>query len=101
MIRCSIPVLIWDIYIAADDSSSEGKSGESITLSMITQNIIMQAFNLTSVLVHYSEIEVGGVIGKGSFAIVNKGKWNGQDVALKRIRVPGGYDSEDITDLKF
>ena len=43
---------------------------------------------------------MGGVLGKGSFATVNRGKWNGKDVALKRIRLPGGYDTEELANMQ-
>lgn len=37
-------------------------------------------------------LEFGEVIGRGTFAEVHKGKWNGQEVALKRMRLPPGSD---------
>ena len=57
-------------------------------------------FHTGALLVEKSEIEIGDVIGKGSFGIVNKGKWKGKVVALKRIRLPGGYSDEEIADAK-
>ena len=36
------------------------------------------------------DIEIGAVIGRGSFAAVHRGTWKGTEVALKRIRVPCG-----------
>ena len=36
------------------------------------------------------ELEFGSVIGRGSFAVVYRGCWQGKDVALKQIRVPCG-----------
>ena len=36
------------------------------------------------------DLEFGDVIGRGSFAIVYRGRWQGKDVALKQIRVPCG-----------
>ena len=41
-------------------------------------------------------LEFGEVIGRGSFADVHKGKWNGEEVALKRIRLPPGSDSSSV-----
>lgn len=41
-------------------------------------------------------LEFGEVIGRGSFAEVHKGKWNGQEVALKRMRLPLGSDSSSL-----
>ena len=43
---------------------------------------------------------MGEMIGRGSFGIVNKGKWKGKVVALKRIRLPGGYSDEEMPDTK-
>ena len=57
-------------------------------------------FHIGGLLVQKSEVEMGDVIGKGSFGIVNKGKWKGKVVALKRIRLPGGYSSEETADTK-
>ena len=48
----------------------------------------------------YSEVEMGCALGKGSFATVIRGKWNGKDVALKRIRLPGGYDTEELANMQ-
>ena len=36
------------------------------------------------------DLEFGDVIGRGSFAVVYRGCWQGKDVALKQIRVPCG-----------
>ena len=55
--------------------------------------------NDIGLLVDYSEITIGTTIGKGGFGTVNKGKWKNQDVALKRMRLPGGC-GEDLADMK-
>lgn len=47
-------------------------------------------------LVNYEEIEFGDVIGRGSFAVVHKGKVNGAAVALKRLRIPVGDDVQQL-----
>ncbi len=51
-------------------------------------------------MVDYQDLEIGDVVGKGSFATVHKGKWKGQDVALKRLRLPGGFDAGSVTGIK-
>ena len=38
--------------------------------------------------VDIKDLEFGPVVGRGSFASVHRGIWNGTEVALKRIRVP-------------
>ena len=37
-------------------------------------------------------LQFGEIISWGSFAEVHKGKWNEQEVALKRMRLPPGSD---------
>ncbi|EZA49357.1 mitogen-activated protein kinase kinase kinase 7 [Ooceraea biroi] len=39
--------------------------------------------------IDYNEIETEQVVGKGSFGVVWKGKWRGQDVAVKHINSEG------------
>ena len=55
-------------------------------------------------LVDMEELEFGPVVGCGSFAEVHKGKWKGQEVALKRIRLPPGGDqsiiSKEVSELQ-
>lgn len=34
------------------------------------------------------DLTFGDIIGRGNFAVVRKGKWNGTDVAVKTIDVP-------------
>ena len=51
---------------------------------------------LAAQIVKFQELEIGEVIGRGSFATVNRGKWKGKDVAVKRIRIPPGYETEDV-----
>ena len=43
-------------------------------------------------IVDMKALEFGEVIGRGSFAEVHRGKWNGLEVALKRMRLPPGGD---------
>ena len=31
---------------------------------------------------------------------LNRGKWNGKDIALKRIRLLGGYDTEELANMQ-
>lgn len=38
-------------------------------------------------MVDYKDLQIGGVVGKGSFGTVHKGKWKGRDVALKRLKL--------------
>ena len=45
-------------------------------------------FMTTGQFVEMKNIVFEGVIGRGSFAVVHKGRWEGKDVALKRIRIP-------------
>ena len=35
-----------------------------------------------------NDLEFGNIVGKGSFAVVYRGLWQGRDVALKQIRLP-------------
>ncbi len=57
-------------------------------------------YNLPDLVVDYKELEIGGVVGKGSFGTVHKGKWKSRDVALKRLRLPGGHDTGSKADVK-
>ena len=47
-------------------------------------------------MVDMKQLEFGPVVGRGSFAEVHRGKWKGQEVALKRIRLPPGSDSSVV-----
>lgn len=47
-------------------------------------------------MVDMKELEFGPVVGRGSFAEVHKGKWKGQEVALKCIRLPPGGDTSIV-----
>ena len=74
-----------------------------ILVSRIDHNdlyVVLCIFHIGGLLVQKSEVEMGDVIGKGSFGIVNKGKRKGKVVALKRIRLPGGYSGEETADTK-
>lgn len=44
----------------------------------------------------YKDIHFGNLIGKGCYGSVHKGLWEGQTVALKRIKVPSGTDAETV-----
>ena len=44
----------------------------------------------------YKSIHFGKLIGKGCYGSVHKGLWEGQTVALKRIKVPSGTDAETM-----
>ena len=57
-------------------------------------------FHIGGLLIGKSEIEIGDVIGKGSFGVVNKGRWKGKVVALKRIRLTGGCSDEETANAK-
>lgn len=49
-----------------------------------------------------SELVFGDIIGRGNFAVVRKGTWNGTDVAIKTIEVPShntDYLTQEITVL--
>ena len=55
----------------------------------------------------FQYLRIGNITGRGRFATVNRGRWQGKDVALKRIKIPHGYDdtaditsSEEITILR-
>ena len=48
-------------------------------------------------IVDMKEFEFGPVVGRGSFAEVHKGKWKGQEVALKRIPLPPGGDPSIVS----
>ena len=52
-----------------------------------------------------SELEFGEVVGRGSFATVHRGSWKGHDVALKKMRLPGGCDAsilpKEVTILRY
>lgn len=36
----------------------------------------------------FDELQFEKIIGRGHFAVVHKGKWNGKEVALKCIAIP-------------
>ena len=40
--------------------------------------------------VDIKDIKFDEIVGRGSFATVRHGRWQGRDVALKRIRLPNG-----------
>ena len=48
---------------------------------------LMTAYSNTALLVESKDIVYEGLIGRGSFAEVYKGRWQGKEIALKRIRV--------------
>lgn len=59
---------------------------------------------ITELEVDLKLIEFGEVIGRGSFSEVHKGKWNGKEVALKKIRIPPGSNidvSKEISVLRY
>ena len=46
--------------------------------------------------IEFKELTVGEVIGRGSFSIVHHGQWRGQQVALKKLRLPSGVDQSQV-----
>ena len=40
------------------------------------------------------------VIGKGSFAVVYRGKWEGKVVALKKMRLPSGISTDSLPNIQ-
>ena len=48
-------------------------------------------------MVSIHDIKIGPVIGKGSY---NRGRWDGKDVAVKTIKIPPGYDAENVTNYR-
>ena len=50
-------------------------------------NELMTAYSNTVLLVEDKDIVYEGLIGRGSFAEVYKGRWQGKDIALKCITV--------------
>ena len=38
--------------------------------------------------INMKDVEVGKIVGRGSFVVVHHGRWRGKDVAVKKIRVP-------------
>ena len=50
-------------------------------------------------MVDVTELHFGEVIGRGGFGTVSKGTWHGEDVALKRVRLPAGFDTDTIADM--
>lgn len=44
----------------------------------------MSTQNIKNFIINKTEIEIGNKIGEGGYGIVLKGKWLGQDVALKQ-----------------
>ena len=40
-------------------------------------------------MVKFEDVTIGEVIGRGTFGTVNRGKWKGKDVALKRMKTAG------------
>ena len=59
---------------------------------MVSCLIPYHVYSTIELLVDMKELEFGPVIGRGSFAEVHRGKWKGEEVALKRIRLPPGGD---------
>ena len=52
------------------------------------------------------ELTYGRVIGHGSFGVVHHGMWKGEEVAIKKLRLPPGTDASllplsEITVLKY
>lgn len=45
---------------------------------------------LLELRVDKKDLQFNKIIGRGSFAVVYRGLWQGKDVALKQIRVPCG-----------
>lgn len=67
----------------------------------------MVSFSPLASCISLNELQFGKVIGRGGFGIVHRGKWNGQEVALKKIPLPPGIDasslptSNEISVLKY
>lgn len=40
------------------------------------------------------------VIGKGNFAIVYRGKWDGRSVALKKMKLPSGISVDTLPNVQ-
>ena len=50
---------------------------------------------ITSTNVHFGEL-----IGKGSFAEVYRGKWEGKDVALKKMKLPSEISLQSLPTIQ-
>ena len=53
-------------------------------------------YPLTELLIGFKEIELGKLIGRGSFGSVYEGRWKGREVALKQIEIPVGMDRKEV-----
>ena len=52
-------------------------------------------------MIELKDLEIGKVIGKGSFGTVNRGKWKGKDVAVKRMKTAGYVSmTQDLSNHK-
>ena len=55
----------------------------------------------SALMVKFEEVKIGEVIGRGTFGTVNRGKWKGKDVALKRMKTAGYVNTaEDVSNYK-
>jgi predicted Ser/Thr protein kinase len=54
---------------------------------------------LTATVLRGTDLKFEKVIGKGSFAVVHRGKWRGNTVALK-IRIPPGFNTDNLSNFE-
>lgn len=85
-------VIIIFIGHEIERAEADGMSPQYIVLRACIKTNYMTFHNYTDLLVDMEMLEFGEVVGRGSFAEVHKGKWNGKKVALKRMRLPPGSD---------
>ena len=57
---------------------------------------VIMMFLFIELLVKYTDIQFGQLIGRGNFGSVYQGRWKGKSVALKRINIPPGVDRENM-----
>ena len=66
------------------------KTVSQIMITMPTEIHVPCHFSKTVAFVDMNDVIFESVIGRGSFAVVHKGRWRGREVALKSIRIPSG-----------
>lgn len=51
-------------------------------------------------MINPSTLTFEDVVGRGNFAVVYRGLWEGKQVALKKMRLPSGISSETLPSIQ-